>query len=839
MSRNPIRPLHTLGITLMATFVAATLASAAPTPSATALGDTLWQDVVSATAAEDPIRMMAPGTYRTLQLDGSAFTAIADAAPQESSAAARRLPSVLALPLPEGGFTRFRIEVSPIMEPALAAQFPEIRTYRGQGLDDPQATVRLDWTPAGLHAMVLSPRGALLIDPQTKGDTAHYVAYYKKDYRRRVTPAFRCQVTGGAVAAPSISAEPGFTIQSPGGQLQRYRLAAAATGEFTRFHGGTVAGALAGITTLMNRVNAIYERELAVRLVLVGNNASIIYTNPSTDPYSNNDGVAMLGQNRTNLNAVIGSANYDIGHAFSTGGGGVAGLGVVCSSSKAEGVTGSTSPVGDAFAIDYVAHEMGHQFGGNHTFNGTTANCGGGNRASSAAYEPGSGSTIMPYAGICGAEDLQPHSDDYFHAKSLLEISAFLAAGGASCDQVSATGNTPPIVEAGPSFTIPRNTPFTLTAAGSDADGDALTYTWEEYDLGAAAPPNTDNGNRPIFRSFPPVASPSRTFPRLSDILSNTATLGESLPTTTRTMTFRVTVRDNRAGGGGFGMDTMQVNVRSDAGPFAVTQPNTAVSWPGESTQTVTWNVANTAAAPVSAANVRILLSTDGGQTFPTVLLASTPNDGSQAIVVPNTPTNAARLKIEAVGNVFFDLSNANFTITPGGGGTPTPTLTPTSTATPTPTPTRTPTPTPTMPSTTPIEVTPPAGAVTASTSDGNGPGNTVDNSLATRWSGSGNGAWIRYDLGSSRVVASVRIAVYNGNTRRNRFDLQVSPDGTAWSNVLTNVQTAGASTQEETFDFTDVPARFVRYVGHGNNSSSTATAGWNSLTEVSIFAVP
>jgi hypothetical protein len=642
-------------------------------------GAALWQDVdPRGLAPEDGARAIAPGRFRTLRLDTGALLSLLDRAPRELTDAARAESVVLALPLPQGGFQRFRIEDSPIMEDALAAEFPELRTFKGQGLDDPTATVRFDWTPDGFHAMVLSARGTLFVDPRAKGDDLHYVAYDKKDYERTQKFDFRCGVTGellgkedAGIRAEDAGVHRGEAAPlAPGGTLQTYRLALAATGEYTAFHGGTVAAGMAAIVTTMNRVNGVYERDLAVRMVLVANNSSIVYTNAGTDPYTNSNGSTMLGQNQTNLTNVIGSANYDIGHVFSTGGGGVAGLGVVCSAgNKARGVTGQSAPIGDAFDIDYVAHEMGHQFGGNHTFNGTTGSCGGGNRSANAAYEPGSGSTIMPYAGICGAEDLQPHSDDYFHSKSLLEISAFLAAGGASCDAATATGNTVPTVDAGAAFTIPRGTPFTLTATGSDPDGDTVTYAWEQYDLGTASPPNTDNGNRPIFRSFNPTTSPARTFPKLSDILNNTATLGESLPTTTRTMTFRVTARDNRSGGGGFSTDTTTVTSRADAGPFVVTAPNTNVSWPVGSTQTVTWDVANTAAAPVSAANVRILLSTNGGTSFPTVLVASTPNDGSQTVVVPAGTTTTARIKVEAVGNVFFDVSNANFQVTPGGGG--------------------------------------------------------------------------------------------------------------------------------------------------------------------------
>jgi len=310
-----------------------------------------------------------------------------------------------------------------------------------------------------------------------------------------------------------------------------------------------------------------------------------------------------------------------------------------------------------------VAHEIGHQFGGNHTFNGTTGSCGGGNRASSAAYEPGSGSTIMAYAGICGAENLQSNSDPYFHSKSLNEITTFITTGGgSSCGTATNTGTTAPVANAGADYTIPRSTPFELTGTGSDANGDSMTYNWEQYNLGTAAPPNTDNGSRPIFRSFNPSTNPKRSFPKLSDILNNTATIGESLPTTSRTMVFRLIVRDNRAGGGSYAIDSANVTVSSAAGPFAVTSPNTAVTWTRNSSRTITWNVASTTAAPISCANVEILFSSNGGSSFSS-LVSSTPNDGSQAVTIPNTATTQARIKVRCANNVFFDLSNVNFTV--------------------------------------------------------------------------------------------------------------------------------------------------------------------------------
>jgi len=626
--------------------------------------DGLWQDVdeQSIPSQGAGLRLLIPKAFRTLTLDLDGARRLLADAPFESTLQARTASPVLTLPMPDGSFTRFYVQESPVMEPELAAKLPGVRTYRATGIDDRGASARLDFTPEGFHGLIFSVAGTVYIDPYRRGDTSHYISYWRRDYVRGPDIApFHCDFDPDASAKARVATSATThvaALAARGPTLRTYRLALACTGEYAQFHGGTVAGAQAAMVTTMNRVNGIFEKDLAIRMTMV-DNTSIVFTNPATDPYTNTS--SDLFANQSTIDANIGSSNYDIGHLVGTGGGGVANLAVICkTTSKAKGLTGSSSPVGDAFDVDYVAHEIGHQFGALHTFNGTTFSCGGGNRDASSAYEPGSGSTIMAYAGICGAEDLQPHSDPYFHTRSFDEIVAYTEI--ASCVPETSTGNGAPSVSAGAAITIPASTPFYLTGSASDPNGDALTYCWEEFDLGSAAPPNTDNGNRPIFRSFNPASSPTRVFPKLADVISGAPAFGESLPTTTRTMTFRLTARDNLTGSD---YASTTVSVTSTAGPFVVTAPNTAVAWSGGSTQTVTWNVASTTAAPVSCANVKILLSVDGGNTYPTTLLASTPNDGSQSITVPATTTTTARIRVECTTSPFFDISDTNFTITP------------------------------------------------------------------------------------------------------------------------------------------------------------------------------
>jgi hypothetical protein len=602
----------------------------------------------------------------------------------------------MTLPMPDGTFARFSVEESPVIDAGLAAHFRSIRTYRGRGLDDPTATTRFDVTPTAFHAIVLSSGGTFIVEPAPDERSGQYISYDQRDASQEAG-SFSCLLLGAEQAAHVQSKQLpriGPPNLASGATLHTYRLALAATAEFTQtYGGGTVDGALSVMTTTINAVNAIYERDLAIHLNLIANETSIIFTNSATDPYTSDNANTLLEQNQVALNQRIGSANYDLGmvldglvYSFQPGHfifQGSAQFQSTCNNAqkgKAVSIFRSTDPTSIS-AIYVVAHELGHMLWALHTFNGTLDDCGP-SRFAQVAYEPGSGSTIMGYRGgvlpngtyfpLCGSEELFSN-DTYFHSASIEQIANYTNfSTGSVCGVTTNTGNSPPTIDAGTDYTIPANTPFTLTASGSDADAEALTYCWEEFDLGAAGPPHTDNGNRPIFRSFAPVLTPARTFPQLSDILSGTPTFGESLPTTSRTMTFRVTARDNHAGGGGVNTGAMRVNVVSSSGPFIVTQPSSGTNWLAGSTQTVTWNVANTSNAPINCSSVRVLLSVDGGSSFPYTLASGTPNTGAATINVPNTPTSSARVKVEAVGNIFFNISLPNFTITPNTTSPPT-----------------------------------------------------------------------------------------------------------------------------------------------------------------------
>ena len=616
-----------------------------------------WSGVSKQQLADrsDENRVIIPNKYRVVEVDWDELIPLLKKAPLRFSTEADMINVILNLPMPNGETERFKVTYAPVMMTELANKYPEIKTFSGVGLDDPSASIKLDYTPKGFHAMIKSAEhSTVFIDPYATDDNELHISYYKKDFQKP-NAHFECGFNEEVAEVEFDSNLPTFSAGDC--KLRTYRLALSCTGEYAAFHGGTVAGVMAAYNTSMNRVNGIFETEAGLTMVLVPNTDNLIYLNGATDPFTNGNGGTMLGENISTCNSVIGSANYDIGHVFSTGGGGVAYLNSPCGNFKAGGVTGQGSPVGDPFDVDYVAHEMGHQYGGGHTQNNSC------NNSNASSMEPGSASTIMGYAGIC-APNVQNNSDDYFHAISIQQMAANIVNGTSStCPQETVTGNNPPVASAGPNYTIPVSTPFTLTGTVTDFDGDATTHNWDQMDATQATmPPVPTNTAGPAFRSISPTTSTSRTFPNFEAILNNTTPTWEVLPSVGRTMNFRFQVRDNNAGAGCTDEDDMVVTFAGNAGPFTVISPNSGEIWDEGGAETVTWNVANTNAAPVSCANVDIMISTDGGQSW-TTLAANVPNDGTHPVTAPNVFSLTARIMIVCSDNIFFDVSDQNFTI--------------------------------------------------------------------------------------------------------------------------------------------------------------------------------
>lgn len=565
-------------------------------------------------------------------------------------------PLRLEIPQPDGTFKTYQVMENSTLSPELGAKYPQIKTYDAYGIDDPSELVKFDLTPHGFHAMIMKPgESPLFIDPFNKKTTQYYLMYYKKDFM--TSKRMKCGVVSQNKPLPKHFNH--FTNFNTC-ELKRYRLAMAATAQYTIYQGGTVGDALAAEATTMNRVNGVYETDMAITMVIIPTNNLIIYTDINHQPYTSGNPNVEINQNQTNVDAVIGSDHYDIGHLVDAAGSGLAELGSVCmSDTKAMGVTGQPNPVGDPFDIDYVAHEMGHQFGANHVQNN---NC---QRNNPTAVEPGSGSTIMSYAGIC-APNVQAHSDAYFNGISLQEMGTFVTSPQHTCPVVTPIPSAPVINSTTAFTTIPANTPFALTASASINSGtEVLTYDWEQMNNEVSPqPPVSTSFGGPNFRSFSPQTSGTRYLPSLSALASNGPLTWEVIPSVSRTMKFRVSVRRNTPGGSCNSYTDTSIRTDSQSGPFIVTSPdNSNIHWVGMSPATVTWDPANTMNEPIGANSVDILLSTDGGQTFPITLISGVSNTGSFDICVPNLDTTTARVMVKASNSPFFNVTHANFTL--------------------------------------------------------------------------------------------------------------------------------------------------------------------------------
>ncbi|MFV8322472.1 reprolysin-like metallopeptidase [Flavobacterium sp. LS2R12] len=627
-----------------------------------------WQiknDSESSRTISKSDRKSIPNNYKVFSLDFKSLKINFKSASKRESNNKLATTLLLDFPLENGSMESFTIEKTSVLHPDLEAKYPEIQSFYGVSKKNPLNKIYISMSPEGFTGVITGEK-TIYIDPYSKKNVNDYIVYDRKDYERNANDSFVCHtdMDNEITKSTSNTAKSNNAVDA---KLRTYDLAVACTSEYTAYYGNTVAGALAAINTTITRVNSVYRRDLGIQFQIVANNDRLIYkdnfnkdSTPDPDPYENYDGGQMLGVNSGNIDGLLGTNSYDIGHVFSTGGGGIAGLSPCTTTSgttagKGRGVTGIVTPQYDPFDIDYVCHEIGHQFGAGHTQNNPCQ------IATTSAMEPGSGSTIMGYAGIC-PPNIQNNSDAYFHAISIQQITATMLSN--TCESEAIITNNEPVITAVPDYTIPKSTPFILTGIASDP-GDTMTYCWEQMNNGTSSgtmPPISTSTNRPTFRSFSPTIDPSRTFPNLNAIISNTTPTWEVLPSVARALNFRLTVRDNNSLGGQSNQDNIIVNINATVGPFAVTAPNTSATWYVGESKTITWDVLGTNTATY-ALNVNIKLSTDGGLTYPITLLANTPNDGTQAITVPNNIGKTNRIKVEAVANIFFDISNANFEI--------------------------------------------------------------------------------------------------------------------------------------------------------------------------------
>ena len=617
-----------------------------------------------------------PKTFELYQLDLNSLKTTLQNAPMRDSRGKSNV--IIELPNAQGQLEHFRVVETPSMEPALATKYPMIKTYAAQGIEDPTAVARFSVTQLGLHSMTLSgEKSTVFIDPFTE-DRNNYIVYSKNSLVKEGND-FNC-LTDQGINLPSLNdvsnKGANATLSTDDSKLRTYRLAQSCNAEYGNIFAGSGSDAqkkaniLAQMVLTITRVNGVYEKDLAITLIFIANNDQLIfYGNTAADPWNGEYNT----QTGVTIDGIVGFDSYDIGHNFNTDGGGNAGcIGCICSTNsdpdsgfhKGTGMTGSDNPTGDAFDIDYVAHEMGHQFGGFHVQ--SSANCRSGSGLTE--VETGSGSSIMGYAGICDT-NVQNNSDDYFGYVNIRDISANVKTGtSSSCPQITDFTNAAPIANAGRDYVIPKSTAFMLTGTATDPDGDAVTYNWEQNDPqnpNSSAAPAATRAVGPMFRTRPSTTSPTRYMPSLTTVLSGlTANTWEVCPSVARDLNFSLTVRDNRAGGGQTASDLMKVTVNGTAGPFLITAPNTVVSWVAGSTQTVTWNVAGTTANGVDTPYVDIYLSTNAGTSFPTLLASRVPNDGSEIIAVPNTIGTQNRIMVKGYDNIFYDVSNTNFSIT-------------------------------------------------------------------------------------------------------------------------------------------------------------------------------
>ncbi len=628
-------------------------------------------------------RQVEPLQYAAFTLDYQQVVTHLSNAPREYTAIARQRTFRVTLPLADGKKEAFSVVKTRVMDAALEALHPEIGTYAGESMTTPGMQVRITVTPGwGLQAMITrADKGIEYIEPVAKGQNQYYMAYDRLNLPRDIRSGQLPTMVVPPNETLQETAMPRYAVGEPapgegekllGSQvnLKVYKFACAANSGFSIDNGGTKQLVFEKITSVTNQLNAIYERDINIRLQLIAESFDIIFIDPATDPYLGTDVIGWMNQNPQIMLQYLGSPDkYDIGHMFARYLGGpaigVSGSGYCCTQFKARGCSSWYGPpyADEFFAI--VGQEIGHQWRSGHTFNQCLSDS---QFDYDSACEPGSGSTIMSYSGSCGSNNVSTGNTAlFYHACSIAEIRRFVEfQEGNTCGSTLATTNTAPMASTAypPVLFIPISTPFELTGSATDMDGDPVTYSWDQIDVGPTGPLGSPTGSAPLFRWFEPTTNPTRTFPRIQTVISNNFSTTEVLPTTDRDITFAFVVRDNKPGGGGIGMDTVDIRSTPLAGPFLITYPSASnIKWKVGEYQTIVWDVANTNNAPVNAKIVNIKLSTDNGITYPITLATGIPNNGKYCIQVPNNVGTNLRIRVEAADNVFFDISNTKFAV--------------------------------------------------------------------------------------------------------------------------------------------------------------------------------
>lgn len=620
-------------------------------------------------------RVADPSEYTTYKLDFESIKDYLSVAPMEFTSAAKNNPLILSLPFPDGSIQEFEIVESPVMQAGLASRYPNIKTYSGRGVEDRSATIRFDHTPLGFHGVIFSTQGTAIIDTYAPEMTSDYISYWR---RHLPSSGTHCGVDGdlstlGALETAENVQVPSASPRDVNTELLQYRMAMACTGEWGSTHGNTVPAVMANFATITSTLNGVYEREAAFRFVLIDNNDELVFLDNVADPYLTPQEAGMLlGQNVNVLDGIVGNDAYDIGHVFTINCtqnvGGIAGGGA-CTEFKGAGVTcnGSSNILGAVLGI--MTHEIGHQFSCGHTFNKCDAQVNGGPASSGpAAWEPGSGSTIMSYQGSCGSDNITGNNPfRYFNVGSLWEMYEYSRNPGGDCAEIITLDHNLPTIEMNyrENMYIPITTFFELDMICEDQDGDEMTYTWEQHDVGPGSDLGMPIGNAPSFRSYWPDDKTNRYFPNISRIVGNSAWNQEVLPTYSRDFTFWASVRDNNPSGAGVVWQEIAFKSTDTAGPFRVSSYNQDTTFEVGQYVEITWDVANTDNNLVDCHFVNIRLSLDGGLTYPVTIVENVPNNGSRFITIPDQITGAARFRVEAVDNIFFDINNRNATIVP------------------------------------------------------------------------------------------------------------------------------------------------------------------------------